>query len=248
MTARLLSALSEPATSRFSANSSKAARCASKVADVQPLDGMGRAPSPQPAAVDFVSRCLLEALPQGVIVASRSLSPVFWNSKAKDLCASLSSTDLAFRKLPAPVLDVCYRLLRANSAQSCCVMECDSTIEQTVRITARWLQGNELGGSGLGKGTSTTESSIYDEASPQYILILLENCDERLQEDLRIERKKYDLTDREAEIWMLLRQEYTYQDIAKLLQISLNTVKTHVKNVYAKRRTHIAKDTFWYLD
>jgi DNA-binding CsgD family transcriptional regulator len=54
---------------------------------------------------------------------------------------------------------------------------------------------------------------------------------------MRIQQKKYDLTEREAEIWMLLRKEYTYQDIAKILQISLNTVKTHVKNIYAKRRT-----------
>ncbi len=44
---------------------------------------------------------------------------------------------------------------------------------------------------------------------------------------------------------MLLRQEYTYQEIARVLQISLNTVKTHVKNVYAKRRSFHGQEKFW---
>jgi ATP/maltotriose-dependent transcriptional regulator MalT len=81
-----------------------------------------------------------------------------------------------------------------------------------------------------------------------YILILLENCNDLLQEEVRIERKKYDLTEREAEVWMLLRQEYSYQDVAKLLQISLNTVKTHVKNVYAKKRSCQGREKFWCGD
>jgi DNA-binding CsgD family transcriptional regulator len=57
----------------------------------------------------------------------------------------------------------------------------------------------------------------------------------------------YDLTEREAEICLLLRKEYTYQEIAKVLQISLNTVKTHVKNIYAKRRSYQGEEKILVL-
>jgi LuxR family maltose regulon positive regulatory protein len=42
------------------------------------------------------------------------------------------------------------------------------------------------------------------------------------------------LTPREAEILRLLAQGYTNQQIAESTFVSLNTVKTHIKHVYAK--------------
>lgn len=70
------------------------------------------------------------------------------------------------------------------------------------------------------------------------MVVFLEDRQETQLEDLRLQKEQYDLTERETEIWMLLQQEYSYQEIARRLQISLNTVKTHVKNIYAKRRGH----------
>ena len=68
---------------------------------------------------------------------------------------------------------------------------------------------------------------------------------EVLRAEIWLERHKYDLTERESEIWILLRQEYTYLEIAELLQISANTVKTHVKHIYNKRRSRLHQKTFW---
>jgi len=42
------------------------------------------------------------------------------------------------------------------------------------------------------------------------------------------------LTPREREVLVLLGRGATYQNIAELLWISVNTVKTHVSNLYAK--------------
>ncbi len=91
--------------------------------------------------------------------------------------------------------------------------------------------------------TNGKHATSWEALSP--IVVFLENCDEVLQEDLRVQRKKYDLTERESEIWLLLRKEQSYQEIAEALQISLNTVKTHVKNIYAKRRSCQDQETFW---
>ena len=46
--------------------------------------------------------------------------------------------------------------------------------------------------------------------------------------------KKYGISDREAEIIGLLIEGLSNQQIAKQLYISPNTVKTHIKNIYAK--------------
>jgi RNA polymerase sigma factor (sigma-70 family) len=48
--------------------------------------------------------------------------------------------------------------------------------------------------------------------------------------------KQYGLTKRETEIWLLRQLENcSYQEIASRLSISVNTVKRHLKKIYAKR-------------
>jgi DNA-binding CsgD family transcriptional regulator len=169
---------------------------------------------------------LLESLPQGVIVIARTVQPLYLNEKAQHLCQLLATGDRQPASLPTVVSEICYRLLKnTSSTQQPLVVECQTPQGQLIRIRASWLQASPDDGTASSSGDS------------QYILVILDNSTEALQEELRIEQKKYDLTEREAEIWMLLRQEYSYQEIAKTLRISLNTVKTHVKNVYAKKRS-----------
>ena len=176
------------------------------------------------AALTSIWGALLEALPQGVMVFSRDLKLVYLNQKASRVCQLLAAGDRQPIHPPLVISEICHRLLKSNAVESqLMLMECQTVHEQTIRVRANWLALNP-------GGMATVQESPY-------ILVLLENCNETLQGELRIEQQKYDLTEREAEIWMLLRQEYSYQDIAERLQISLNTVKTHVKNVYAKRRS-----------
>lgn len=42
------------------------------------------------------------------------------------------------------------------------------------------------------------------------------------------------LTKRELDVWGLLQQGYSYEEMAARLSVSPETVKTHVKNVRAK--------------
>ena len=43
-----------------------------------------------------------------------------------------------------------------------------------------------------------------------------------------------DLTQREREVLLLLARGLTYDEIGRLLDVSINTVRTHVRAVYAK--------------
>ncbi|WP_228016175.1 LuxR C-terminal-related transcriptional regulator, partial [Leptolyngbya ectocarpi] len=48
------------------------------------------------------------------------------------------------------------------------------------------------------------------------------------------EIERYDLTNREAEVWRLRQQGTSYGDIAQQLFISVNTVKKYLKNIFTK--------------
>lgn len=176
--------------------------------------------------VEMLLGALLESLPQGIIVVSRDIKPIYLNTKASALCQLLMEGDRRLVGLPLAVSEICHRLIKGGSSEDRpLVIECQTSQGQMIRIQANWLAvGSQI-------------PANFSASDCQPILVTLENCTEALQEELRIEQKKYDLTERETEIWTLLRQEYTYQEIAEALRISLNTVKTHVKNVYAKKRS-----------
>jgi DNA-binding CsgD family transcriptional regulator len=56
-----------------------------------------------------------------------------------------------------------------------------------------------------------------------------------------------DLTEREMEVLALLAQGKSEKRVAEELVVSLNTVKTHVKNIYAKAGVHNRDDAVeWY--
>lgn len=179
---------------------------------------------------------LMDIFSEGVMVISRNLKPIYLNSQAKELCRKIS-TDQQITDLPIIISEICHRLLKKQSVSNYqTVVECQTSDGQTVRLQARWFNSQP-------NSNAAQDSTPFDWSyQRQFILVLLENRDAILEEELQIEQRKYDLTERETEIWMLLRQECSYQEIAKTLQISLNTVKTHVKNVYAKKRSYQGRD------
>lgn len=174
---------------------------------------------------------LAESLREGVMVISRHVKPIYMNQQAKEISEKLSIGDRHLSILPLEISEICYRLIKQGiSYQQTIVTECLTAQQQTIRIRASWVN--------LGATDPNLPAS-----ENQYILLFLENRCQILREDLQFEQQKYQLTDREIEIWSLLRQEYSYQEIAEKLHISLNTVKTHVKNIYAKKRWHQVKET-----
>ena len=50
------------------------------------------------------------------------------------------------------------------------------------------------------------------------------------------EAQQYNLTERETEIWLLQRANYTYKQIASELFIAPNTVKKHMQNIHLKQK------------
>lgn len=167
---------------------------------------------------------LLEAMPIGVLVLTPSLQLVYSNDNAIAICEQLEKAN---SPLPIAVVALCQRLMNEEEPiAEPLVMEYQEQPEQFFRFQVRWL--------------------CADLETQPLLFVQIEDCSATLQEELALEQQKYDLTDREAEVWMLLRQDYSYQQISEQLKISLNTVKTHVKNVYSKRKNTAVDHRIWY--
>lgn len=185
---------------------------------------------------------VLELLPQGVLVLSSDLRLLYHNYKAKQLCQLLSQERLTDRSLPRPLTDLCRKVVNDQRAIAATLAtEWEIATGQVVRLSARLMWPSTEPDP---DARSPLVEAPCNQASP-CVVVFIENYHDRIQQEAKIQQQKYDLTERETEIWSLLQQELTYQEIAQKLQISLNTVKTHVKNVYAKRRSCHGAEKFW---
>lgn len=65
---------------------------------------------------------------------------------------------------------------------------------------------------------------------------IFENETEVLSPEEKLDKlcEKYSITKREREVVQLLVNGYSYNDISEALNISLSTVKTHIRNIYGK--------------
>jgi ATP/maltotriose-dependent transcriptional regulator MalT len=177
---------------------------------------------------------IADALQCGILVVSPEVRLLYANAKAQELCQHLIDSYEELSVLPQLIVEICDRWSKANlSGTKSLVMECRGRKQQTIRATVQRLP------------QSTKDNQTSNGVAP--ILVLLENCDEKFKMELLIQCKRYGLTEREAEVWNLLKQGYAYQEVAGILGVSMNTIKTHAKNIHNKRRGYQqSKQTVWF--
>lgn len=175
---------------------------------------------------------LMELIREGVLIISHRLQPTYLNSKAKEICQKLWNVGSYYSAQLPPILsDISHQLFRdTNPEATSFVMDYQIDGKQTIRIRACRV------------AQVLDQELVVPSQEQKYILILLEDRNATLEEELQVEQKKYGFTEREVQILNLLSQTCTYQEIAKTLQISLNTVKFHVKNIYSKKRGYLQQE------
>ena len=181
-------------------------------------------------------QAIFESMMHGVLILNEKREVVQANSRALSLCRQLSSdsqpiSESAFA-LPDPVWNVCRALLSSRQAfpQSPVIPEEEIELgdETQLKIYAQWLNlaPNRFAGADEARETG---------AAASYMLVTLEDRTEMLRNLARWDAQRYGLTAREAEVWMLKCQSYSYDEIAAELYISRNTVKKHLKSISLKR-------------
>jgi DNA-binding CsgD family transcriptional regulator len=87
---------------------------------------------------------------------------------------------------------------------------------RTIRVRVQWL--------------------TLERFNSPYLLIMLEDQTQTAKTAALLEAVQFNLTPRETQVWVLRSINYSYEEIAHELFITLNTVKRHLKSIYAKRR------------
>ncbi|MBD2330141.1 LuxR C-terminal-related transcriptional regulator [Alkalinema sp. FACHB-956] len=167
---------------------------------------------------------VLEQFPQGILVVSQGCHLLYANPRAKVFCQEMLHLEDNPNVLPDFIIDACGRFLTHQSTMTTnYVAEIRLREGIQLRLQIQWISPIE------------SDNKELVEAS-KLIMVTIEDGYERSLQERWLQQQRYGLTEREAEVWELMLQQCSYQEIANKLEISLNTVKTHLKNIYAKRR------------
>ena len=168
---------------------------------------------------DFLQK-IIENLADGILILSKTGKILYANTTATRICSQLNQFFDSQNSIPPTIWYICESLIESQSLfpGKNLILSDEISIDKStiLRIRVRRLD--------------------LDRINNSCLLITIENRYESLKNTALAEIKKYDLTKREGEIWLLYRANYTYKQIAEQLYITLNTVKKHMRNIHAKRQ------------
>ncbi|MEM9807124.1 MAG: helix-turn-helix transcriptional regulator [Cyanobacteria bacterium P01_D01_bin.56] len=160
----------------------------------------------------------------GLIIVAADGAILHQNKHAQTLLADLGA--LTSKVLPQQLWYCCQSLMEHQDEQvnlfpqGCTVVLEDEilTKHSTIHARVQWFDW---------------DNSAYQ--SSDCFLITLENRQQSLTAMASQEAQRYGLTSRETDVWQLKRMGNSYKEISQALFISENTVKKHLKNIYAKK-------------
>ncbi|MHC0062523.1 helix-turn-helix transcriptional regulator [Nostoc sp. UIC 10890] len=191
-----------------------------KVAEPQQLDSIDLHDSKR---ADFLQE-VIEGLEDGILILSQAGEVVHTNASAHRLCCQFNQDNCNENFVPQVIWELCESLLSSRYlfSDKLIILSDEIVLDKSnvfrVRVRLLDLDGFEV----------------------PCLLVTIENQYESLKSLAITEVKKFDLTPREAEIWFLYRNNYSYKEIATKLYITINTVKKHMKNIHTKRQAYLA--------
>lgn len=174
----------------------------------------------QPVSQVYLLQAVIESFVDGILILTTQRELLHANECARRICRQLMRGSGSVGAVPEEIWRVCESLIDSRELFPEEKIFIESEIETDkrvkLRIRARWLQPN---------------TSEYN-----FLLVTLEDRNQTSLSMAIADAKKYGLTDREAEVWLLRRANLSYKEIAQKLYITINTVKKHLKNIYAKQQ------------
>lgn len=167
---------------------------------------------------DRLVRAVLESWIDGVLVLTEQGEWIQSNDAARRICHRLTKGEQT-DSVPKEIWRICQTLIQARTIypEGTAIVEAEIAIaKSTLRVRVRWFESSP-------------------NAHP-YLIVFLEDRHESAWHLAIAEVDRYRLTPREAEVWLLHRDNYTYKEIAAELYITTNTVKKHIKSIHAKRQ------------
>lgn len=177
------------------------------------------------ASPDFsLASAVLEGFAAGVLILTQDGTCLHHNHKGRAFCRLLSDAPIPESgahalMIPPSLRAMAHHLMEGRNLfpNHPLVLSQDlAGAGHAIRVRVQWLDW------------PATEAS--------YLVVLLDDATQIAQAAAHLEALRYNLTPREREVWMLRQANHSYEDIAQALHISVNTVKRHLKSIYAKRK------------
>ncbi|NEP34857.1 MAG: helix-turn-helix transcriptional regulator [Moorea sp. SIO3B2] len=173
-------------------------------------------------------QAILEGFVDGVLIITINRKLLHANEFGRQICSQISQGKSEINSIPEPIWRICQALIDSREwfDDPKVIMESELQVNQSVkfRVRVRWL--------------------TLEVSQEPYLLVTIEDQNQSYQNSTSTDALKYGLTPREEEIWSLRKANFTYREIAQQLFITLNTVKKHMKNIYAKQKTRIQVEEF----
>jgi len=154
------------------------------------------------------------------LVLSQQGEWIYANECARQICQQLSPGKTPSNSVPQVIWQVCEslrdRLELLCDQEAIIGNEIKSNNSVNFRVRVRWL--------------------VLEDSAHPLILVTIEDQHQTRKMQAIADAKKYGLTRRETEVWSLHQSRLSYKEIADRLYITLNTVKKHIKNIYAKQQ------------
>jgi DNA-binding NarL/FixJ family response regulator len=174
----------------------------------------------QPVAAVDLLQAIIESFVDGVLIVSPQGKLIHANEYARSICRLLVTTDISRDIVPEEIWRICQSLIESSELfpEEKMIIESEIQPQPTIklRLRVRWLE------------LSTSPNN--------FLLVTVEDCNQYSHSIAIADAKKYNLTDREIEVWQLRRANFSYKEIAKQLYITINTVKKHLQNIHAKQQ------------
>jgi len=176
--------------------------------------------SSQQAKSPSLLQAIIEGFIDGVLILTTQGEWIHANDSGRQICHHISHGKCQFNSVPQPIWRVCQSLIDSRNwfPEQKMIIEDEINTDNLnyFRIRVRWL--------------------VLEESAQPYLLVTMEDKSQSNLNAALAEVDKYGLTEREAEVWLLKRESYSYKEIADKLYITANTVKKHLKNIYAKQK------------
>jgi DNA-binding CsgD family transcriptional regulator len=162
---------------------------------------------------------IVESLVDGVLIVTMRGEWVYGNYKAHQICQQLNLGRPVPDSIPSAIWQICQVMFAKTSVG----LERPTVIEGEVggdgspqyRVRVRWLQ--------------------LEEMQRPYLLVTLEDRQEAARNRAIAEAYQYGLTPRQTEVWLLHGLGLTYRRMAEQLYVTPNTIKRHMKDIYANQ-------------
>lgn len=165
----------------------------------------------------------LTKLTHGILIITEGMQLLYANDCACRILRQINRDYQSSEALPREINYLCQSIsdVRRQFPGQHWVITNKICISNSVNfsVTARYMKLDTLG-----------KDCIILEMKDQYQLI---------KNLAMTEAKQYGLTERETEIWLLQRANYTYKQIASELFIAPNTVKKHMQNIHLKQKVNL---------